>query len=121
MTFALMTPVIVTGSWAEKMRFSAFLVFVTLWPIFVYYPVAHWIFNPQGFLAKMGLLDFAGGIVIHTTTGKFKRIIFQTISFIFIAICYIIKIRFQLVFIYFKYVFYFDNCYYNYRCCWFYC
>jgi len=67
--FALMTPVIVTGSWAEKMTFKAFLIFIVLWPILVYYPIAHWIWNNDGFLNKMGVLDFAGGVVIHTTSG----------------------------------------------------
>ena len=67
--FALMVPVIVTGSWAEKMTFKAFLMFIVLWPILVYYPIAHWIWNNDGFLNKMGVLDFAGGVVIHTTSG----------------------------------------------------
>ncbi len=61
--------VIVTGAWAERMTFEAFLIFVTLWPIFVYYPLAHWIWSPGGFLSKMGAMDFAGGITIHTSTG----------------------------------------------------
>ena len=47
--FALMVPVIVTGSWAEKFSFEAFLGFVILWPIFVYYPLAHWIWNADGY------------------------------------------------------------------------
>jgi Amt family ammonium transporter len=59
----------VTGAWAERMTFEAFLIFVTLWPIFVYYPLAHWIWNPGGFLSKMGVMDFAGGMTIHSSTG----------------------------------------------------
>jgi Amt family ammonium transporter len=51
------------------MTFEAFLIFVTLWPIFVYYPLAHWIWNPGGFLSKMGVMDFAGGMTIHSSTG----------------------------------------------------
>ena len=77
--FALMVPVIVTGSWAEKMTFKAFLMFIVLWPILVYYPIAHWIWNNDGFLTKLGVLDFAGGSVIHTTSGVAGLIVAITI------------------------------------------
>ena len=69
MMFALMAPLVVTGSWAEKMTFEAFLVFVFLWPIFVYYPMVHWVWSPEGWLAELGVTDFAGGIVIHANVG----------------------------------------------------
>jgi Amt family ammonium transporter len=69
MMFALMTPVIVTGAWAEKMQFPAFLWFVSLWPFLVYYPVAHWCWHSTGLMASRGFLDFAGGSVIHVTSG----------------------------------------------------
>ena len=69
MMFAIMVPVIVTGAWAERMNFVAFLIFVILWPIMVYYPIAHWVWNPSGALAMLGVMDFAGGITIHTTSG----------------------------------------------------
>lgn len=69
MMFALMTPVIVTGAWAERMTYNAFLVFMVLWPILVYYPLAHWIWNTNGWLFKGGAIDFAGGTVIHAATG----------------------------------------------------
>ena len=69
MMFAVMVPVIVTGAWAERMEFKAFLVFVTLWPILVYYPVAHWVWGPDGFLMAWGVMDFAGGLTIHTASG----------------------------------------------------
>ena len=70
MMFALMVPVIVTGAWAEKMTFEAFLLFVIAWPIFVYYPLAHWVWNANGWLAnKVGVCDFAGGLTIHTSSG----------------------------------------------------
>lgn len=69
MMFALMTPVIVTGAWAEKMTFEAFLIFIIMWPILVYYPLAHWVWNGEGWLYNEGVLDFAGGIVIHTSSG----------------------------------------------------
>jgi Amt family ammonium transporter len=69
MMFALMVPVIVTGAWAERMEFKAFAWFTFLWPILVYYPLAHWIWNSNGWLAKYGVLDFAGGLTIHSSTG----------------------------------------------------
>lgn len=69
MMFALMTPVIVTGAWCEKMNFQAFLVFIVFWPILVYYPTSHWVWNSDGWLAKRGVLDFAGGTVIHESSG----------------------------------------------------
>ena len=64
-----MAPLIVTGAWAEKMTFEAFLIFIVLWPIAVYYPLVHWIWSPDGWLNQMGVLDFAGGLVIHSSTG----------------------------------------------------
>uniref|UniRef100_A0A7S2VEY5 Ammonium transporter AmtB-like domain-containing protein n=1 Tax=Entomoneis paludosa TaxID=265537 RepID=A0A7S2VEY5_9STRA len=69
MMFALMTPLIVTGAWCEKMRFEAFLMFIVLWPIFAYYPLVHWVWNPTGWLHQMNIADFAGGLVIHSNTG----------------------------------------------------
>ena len=69
MMFALMTPVIVTGAWAERMTFEAFLIFVTVWPVLVYYPLAHWIWHGNGVLAAAGVVDFAGGLVIHASSG----------------------------------------------------
>lgn len=69
MMFALMTPVICTGAFAERLTFEGFLVFVTIWPLFVYYPLAHWIWNTEGFLFKIGVRDFAGGLVIHASSG----------------------------------------------------
>ena len=69
MMFAVMVPVIVTGAWAERLTFNAFSVFVCVWPILVYYPLAHWVWNGQGWLAQMGLLDFAGGMTIHASSG----------------------------------------------------
>ena len=63
MQFALMTPLIITGTWVERMRFEAFILFTLLWPFFCYYPLAHWIWNPDGWLSKLGVKDFAGGMV----------------------------------------------------------
>lgn len=67
--FAAITPLLITGSIAERMTFKSFIPFVLLWEFFVYYPIAHWIFDPHGWLARLGAQDFAGGIVIHTTAG----------------------------------------------------
>lgn len=74
MMFALMTPVIVTGAWAEKLKMEAFVLFMVFWPILVYYPVAHWIWG-GGWMATMGCIDFAGGITIHTTAGVAAMVI----------------------------------------------
>jgi Amt family ammonium transporter len=69
MMFAVITPSLITGATADRWRFSSFVPFVVLWSLLVYCPVAHWIFSPVGWLAKLGVLDFAGGIVVHTTAG----------------------------------------------------
>jgi len=66
--FAAITPLLLTGAFAERVRIKGFLVLIGLWELLVYYPVAHWIFG-DGWLRKLGALDFAGGIVIHTTAG----------------------------------------------------
>lgn len=57
-----------TGAWAEKLKMEAFVVFMVLWPLMVYYPVAHWVWG-GGWMAEMGAIDFAGGITIHTVAG----------------------------------------------------
>jgi Amt family ammonium transporter len=69
MMFAAITPLLMTGAYAERMAFRPFLCFTMLWELLVYYPVAHWIWSPNGWLANQGVQDFAGGIVIHTTAG----------------------------------------------------
>ena len=66
--FAIITPALITGAFAERMRFIPFLIFSLLWAIFVYNPVCHWIWG-GGFLASKGVLDFAGGLVVHLTCG----------------------------------------------------
>ncbi|MBL7003258.1 MAG: ammonium transporter [Gammaproteobacteria bacterium] len=68
MTFAIITPALIVGGFAERMRFSAMLTFSIIWFIFVYLPVCHWVWG-GGWLAQMGILDFAGGIVVHITAG----------------------------------------------------
>jgi Amt family ammonium transporter len=69
MMFAVITPLLLTGAIAERMKFSAFVIFVVAWSILIYYPLAHWIWTPDGWLNKLGVKDFAGGIVIHTSAG----------------------------------------------------
>jgi len=66
--FAIITPVLMTGAFADRMRFKAFIVFMTLWLFIVYFPFAHWLWG-GGFLQKWGVEDFAGGIVVHTSAG----------------------------------------------------
>ncbi len=68
MTFAIITPALMVGAFAERMKFSAMLVFSSVWLLLVYVPVTHWVWG-GGWLAEMGLLDFAGGTVVHITAG----------------------------------------------------
>jgi Amt family ammonium transporter len=68
LTFAIITPALIVGGFAERMRFAAMLVFSVLWLLIVYLPVAHWVWG-GGWLAQKGVLDFAGGIVVHITAG----------------------------------------------------
>ncbi len=68
MTFAIITPALITGATADRLRFSAYAVFISLWLVLVYGPVAHWVFA-GGWLADLGALDFAGGAVVHINAG----------------------------------------------------
>ncbi|WP_245623438.1 ammonium transporter [Catenovulum maritimum] len=68
MTFAIITPALIVGGFAERMKFSSVVLFCTAWLILVYFPVCHWVWG-GGWLAEMGLLDFAGGTVVHITAG----------------------------------------------------
>ncbi len=67
--FAIITPALITGSFAERVKFNAYLVFISLFSIFIYCPLAHWTWHPDGFLHKLGVLDFAGGTVVHMSAG----------------------------------------------------
>ena len=67
--FAIITPALITGAFAERMKFSAFVVFTVLWVTIVYTPVAHWVWASGGWLFEMGALDFAGGTVVHINSG----------------------------------------------------
>ena len=67
--FAIITPGLVVGAVAERIRFTSYILFIALFSIFVYAPLAHWSWHPEGFLFKMGALDFAGGTVVHISAG----------------------------------------------------
>jgi Amt family ammonium transporter len=69
MMFAVITPALITGAFAERKRFKAFVLFSLLWATFVYDPVAHWVWGTGGWLHNLGTLDFAGGTVVHITSG----------------------------------------------------
>ena len=69
MMFAIITPALISGSIAERMKFSAFVVFIAFWSLLVYSPLAHMVWGEQGFLYKLGALDFAGGTVVHISSG----------------------------------------------------
>jgi ammonium transporter, Amt family len=69
LTFAIITPALICGSFAERMKFSAMLWFMGIWLLVVYCPIAHWVWEPSGWLNKKGVLDFAGGTVVHINAG----------------------------------------------------
>ncbi len=69
MMFAIITPALITGAFAERIKFSTFLVFVVLWSTIVYDPLAHWVWGVNGWMREMGALDFAGGTVVHISSG----------------------------------------------------
>src|SRR5206468_1168862 len=69
MVFAVITPALITGAFAERKRFKAFVVFTIAWSLLVYCPIAHWVWAPDGWLHKFGALDFAGGTVVHISSG----------------------------------------------------
>jgi Amt family ammonium transporter len=69
MMFAIITPALITGAFANRVTFKAYFLFLTVWLIFVYFPFVHMLWSPDGILAKWGCLDFAGGIVVHASAG----------------------------------------------------
>jgi Amt family ammonium transporter len=69
LTFAIITPALITGAFAERMKFSTVIIFICLWSLLVYAPVAHWVWEPTGWLASLGILDFAGGTVVNINAG----------------------------------------------------
>ncbi len=69
MTFAIITPALITGAFADRMKFSALVIFMILWSLVVYSPIAHWVWAPTGWIFGLGVLDFAGGTVVHINAG----------------------------------------------------
>jgi Amt family ammonium transporter len=69
MMFAVITPALISGAFAERIKFSAYLIFALVWTTLVYDPVAHWVWGSGGWMKNLGVLDFAGGIVVHATSG----------------------------------------------------
>jgi ammonium transporter, Amt family len=69
MTFAIITPALIAGAFADRMKFSAMCIFMTLWSLLVYSPIAHWVWAPTGWISQLGVLDFAGGTVVHINAG----------------------------------------------------
>jgi len=67
--FAIITPALITGSFAERVNFAGYVLFITLWSLLIYAPLAHWTWHPNGFLHAWGVLDFAGGTVVHMSAG----------------------------------------------------
>jgi ammonium transporter, Amt family len=67
--FAIITPALITGSFAERVNFKGYVLFITLWSLLIYAPLAHWTWHPNGFLHTLGVLDFAGGTVVHMSAG----------------------------------------------------
>jgi Amt family ammonium transporter len=67
--FAAITPALISGAFAERKRFGAFVLFTALWSVLVYSPLAHWVWSPDGWLHRLGALDFAGGTVVHISSG----------------------------------------------------
>jgi len=67
--FAIITPALITGSFAERVKFTSYLLFMCLFSLLIYSPLAHWTWHPEGFLRKWGVLDFAGGSVVHMSAG----------------------------------------------------
>jgi Amt family ammonium transporter len=67
--FAIITPALITGAFAERIKFWAYAAFIALWLLVVYAPIAHWVFHPDGWLRQLGALDFAGGTVVHINAG----------------------------------------------------
>lgn len=80
MMFAIITPALISGAIAERMKFSAYLLFILLWSTLVYDPIAHWVWGKGGWLREMGVLDFAGGTVVHISSGISALIVAQILG-----------------------------------------
>jgi ammonium transporter, Amt family len=80
MTFAIITPALITGATADRLKFGAYALFIAVWFMLVYVPVARWVFSPQGWLFKRGALDFAGGAVVHINAGIAALVVVKVIG-----------------------------------------
>ena len=69
MTFAIITPALIAGAFADRMKFSSMLIFTALWSVLIYAPITHWVWGPGGYLGGDGVLDYAGGTVVHINAG----------------------------------------------------
>merc|ERR1719330_1090328 len=69
MSFAIIAAALISGSLVERIRFSAYVLFIALWCLFVYVPLCHWVWGPGGWIEEMGAIDFAGGTVVHISSG----------------------------------------------------
>ena len=78
--FAAITPALITGAFAERKRFASFVIFTILWSVLVYSPIAHWVWAPDGWLFALGALDFAGGTVVHASSGVSALIVAMLIG-----------------------------------------
>jgi Amt family ammonium transporter len=67
--FYIITPALISGALVERVKFTSYLVFITLWSLLVYCPIAHWCWSPGGWIGNLGVMDFAGGMVVHTSAG----------------------------------------------------
>ncbi len=67
--FAIITPALITGAFADRIKFTSYILFIVLFTVFIYAPLAHWTWHPNGFLLKLGVIDFAGGSVVHVSAG----------------------------------------------------
>ena len=79
MTFAIITPALIVGAFVERIKFSAVILITAIWLILVYSPVTHWVWG-GGWLAQMGVMDFAGGLVVHTTAGISALVIAKSLG-----------------------------------------
>ncbi len=80
MMFAIITPALITGATADRLKFAGYAVFIGAWTLLVYSPVAHWVFSPNGWLFKKGALDFAGGAVVHINAGIAALVVVKVIG-----------------------------------------
>jgi ammonium transporter, Amt family len=80
MMFAIITPALITGATADRLKFSAYALFISLWLVLVYSPIAHWVFSPTGWLFRRGALDFAGGAVVHINAGIAALVVVKVIG-----------------------------------------